>query len=65
MLKTRENPQNIHKLYPMPIGIQKRKGFECSGTCCMNEYSHEVYDRFLELMEKESLPCSVKRKGEQ
>ena len=64
MLACREDLINIRNIYKRVLNSEKKKILVCAGTGCISSGSLEIYDRLIELMEKQGIPCSVELQEE-
>lgn len=64
MLNSRDDLRNLRKIYEASYNAQKKKILVCAGTGCLAGGSAEIYKRFIEIMKKRGIDCSVELQKE-
>jgi NADH-quinone oxidoreductase subunit F len=59
MLKTRDDLIKIRSVYTESILSEKRKILVCAGTGCVSSGSLDIFERLVELMKEQNIPCTV------
>ncbi|WMJ87181.1 NADH-quinone oxidoreductase subunit NuoF [Anaerocolumna sp. MB42-C2] len=64
MLNNREDLVKLRSTYETSLAAETKKILVCAGTGCISSGSLEIYDRLVELLTEQNIPCSVELEEE-
>ncbi len=64
MLNNREDLVKLRSTYETSLTAEEKKILVCAGTGCISSGSMEIYDRLIQILTEQKIPCSVELQEE-